>query len=162
METSEYENMKESITSKILPTEEQVVVCEKLGWSISLYSNSVDLINWSPDGENLVFYITDKSESFCDGVRKIYDDFDIDEHAALRLLTGNQGKNGVKLNFTNLVRDSREIKYMLFTLWTALEMEKLDKEIPVAQLSKDFDFNFNLYNKSQEGLSLKNVSEYCC
>ena len=37
---------------------------------------------------------------------------------------------------------------------------KLDKEIPVAQLSKDFDFNFNLYNKSQEGLSLKNASEY--
>jgi len=36
----------------------------------------------------------------------------------------------------------------------------MDKSIPVGQLAKEFDFNFDLYNKSEENLSLANASEY--
>jgi len=36
----------------------------------------------------------------------------------------------------------------------------LDKSIPVAQLAKEFDFNFDIYNKSEAGLCLVNASEY--
>lgn len=36
----------------------------------------------------------------------------------------------------------------------------LDKEIPVATLSKEYDFNFDLYNKSAETLTLENSLNY--
>lgn len=36
----------------------------------------------------------------------------------------------------------------------------LDKQIPVANLAKDFDFNFDIYNKSPEHLSLSDSLEY--
>ena len=36
----------------------------------------------------------------------------------------------------------------------------LDKMIPVEKLAKDFDFNFDIYNKSIDGLSIKNSAEY--
>lgn len=36
----------------------------------------------------------------------------------------------------------------------------MDKEIPVASLAKEFNFNFDIYNKSVENLSVENCSEY--
>lgn len=36
----------------------------------------------------------------------------------------------------------------------------MDKAIPVASLSKEFDFNFDLYNKSEEKLSISNINDY--
>jgi len=36
----------------------------------------------------------------------------------------------------------------------------LDKEIPVEKLSNEFSFNFDLYNKSDAGLSIANAVEY--
>lgn len=35
-----------------------------------------------------------------------------------------------------------------------------DRQIPVAELAKDYDFNFDIYNKSLENLSLSNSIEY--
>jgi len=36
----------------------------------------------------------------------------------------------------------------------------MDKEIPVEKLAKDFNFNFDIYNKSETGLSVTNAVEY--
>ena len=36
----------------------------------------------------------------------------------------------------------------------------LDKEIPVSNLAKEYNFNFDIYNKSNANLSLANAQEY--
>lgn len=36
----------------------------------------------------------------------------------------------------------------------------MDKEIPVSMLAKEFDFNFDLYNKSDDELTLSNACDY--
>lgn len=37
---------------------------------------------------------------------------------------------------------------------------KADKQIPVSKLAKDFNFNFDIYNKSTENLTISNALEY--
>lgn len=37
---------------------------------------------------------------------------------------------------------------------------KADKQIPVSKLAKDFNFNFDIYNKSTENLTVSNALEY--
>lgn len=36
----------------------------------------------------------------------------------------------------------------------------LDKQIPVAELAQSFDFNFQIYNRSEEGISVKTAKDF--
>lgn len=66
------------------------------------------------------------------------------------------------LNYTNSLDELINRKY------TSVEKKNsvillggtMDKEIPVSKLAKDFNFNFDLYNKSNENLSVANSVEY--
>jgi len=66
------------------------------------------------------------------------------------------------LNYTNSLDEFINTKY------TSVEKKNsvillggtMDKEIPVAKLAKDFNFNFDIYNKSSDNLSVAKANEY--
>lgn len=97
----------------------QLDVAESLGWCVEVFENGETLIeNYSPAGEDLVFYI-DIEESFVDGVKRLAADFDPDEHVELWI--EGRGKNGVPSSVRELVEDADKIKQMLQELADALE-----------------------------------------
>ncbi len=73
-----------------------------------------------------------------------------------------QAKEDIMLNYTNSLDDlinrkntSTEKKNSVILFGGSM-----DKEIPVATLAKDYNFNFEIYNKSKENISLSESLEY--
>ena len=99
---------------------------EKLGWKYTLYPEKgdlscVELENFSPHGEDLVYDITlfneYKASSFVDGLWNAYDSFDPNEHAEdLVVAKKIGGKKGIP-SIHVLVKDADDINDMLQTLW---------------------------------------------
>lgn len=76
------------------------------------------------------------------------------------------------LKFENVeeVPSAEEVEEKVTALQTAVAFEEqnavllmggtFDKNIPVSNLAKAFDFDFEIYNKSSDGLSVENAAEY--
>lgn len=66
------------------------------------------------------------------------------------------------LNYTNSLDEIINKKNTLKENKNAVILigEETDKEIPVADLAKEFDFNFDIYNKSSESLNVSNSVDY--
>lgn len=80
----------------------------------------VDLSFYSPAGEDCTFTIdcTD-NETFVEGVRKEYENFDVDEH--VMLWAESRGQNGVPSTIKELLDDAEEIERILEELSAGLE-----------------------------------------
>ncbi len=99
-------------------TDRQIEICENLDWSVTVCDDGdVMLENYSPAGEDLVFYV-DKDDEFVDGVKRLAADFDADEHA--EMWVEGRGKNGVPSTIRELLDDAEAIDKMLQELAAAL------------------------------------------
>ena len=104
-------------------TEKQRDICESLNWSIHEYENGcTEIETYSPKGEDLVFTIY-ADEEFIAGVKRLYEDYDVDEHAELWI--AGRGKNGVPASISELLHDAEDIEALL---WELLEtLQKVEK-----------------------------------
>lgn len=94
-------------------------IAELFGWSCRWdEEENLELENWSPAGEDLVYYAPapDVIRSFVQSAR----DFDIDEHVEELIEAKHNGLAGVP-RATVLVEDAKEIDEMLNDLADALE-----------------------------------------
>ena len=99
-------------------TDKQREICENRDWSVEIDSDGDAMLeNWSPAGEDLVFYV-DKDEEFVAGVKRLAADFDPDEHA--EMWVESRGKNGVPGTIRELLDDAEAIDKMLQDLAAAL------------------------------------------
>lgn len=103
-------------------TKEQIDICEELGWRVRIDSDGdIELENWSPAGEDLVFYV-EKGDDFAKAVSRISEDFDVDEH--VEPLVEIRGTRGVPSSVRVLVDDAYEIEKMLDELSMHLAISK--------------------------------------
>lgn len=92
-------------------TDEQRRICEDMGWKVNELDNGdVEIVNYSPAGENIIFYVG-SDETFADGVKTLAVDYDADEHADMWI--GSRGKNGVPNSIRELINDAGAIGEML-------------------------------------------------
>lgn len=106
-------------------TDRQLEICKLKDWNVRIDSDGdAELENWSPAGENLVFYI-EKDKDFVRGVKELSAYFDADEHA--EMWVESRGKRGVPNSIRELIDDADAIDKMLQDLATALaETEEVD------------------------------------
>lgn len=99
-------------------TDKQREICENRDWQVTECGDGeVELINFSPAGENLVFYV-ENDETFVDGIKRLAAEFNPDEHAEMWIEW--RGKNGVPSSIRQLIDDADAIDEMLKDLATAL------------------------------------------
>ena len=100
-------------------TEKQRDICESLNWSIHEYENGdIEIETYSPKGEDLVFTIY-ADEEFIDGVKRLNEDYDADEHAELWI--AGRGRNGVPASISDILHDAEDIEALLWELLEALQ-----------------------------------------
>lgn len=93
---------------KINPKYEDVL--ESLDWRIvGKDLETVDIENWSPAGENIVFTLN--TDDVPGSAMKEYEDFDADEHAAMWI--ESRGKRGIPSSIRTLIDDADAIEEML-------------------------------------------------
>ena len=73
--------------------EKQRDICEKHGWSISVYDNEVELRQCSPAGEDFSFNVG--MENFVENVKEYAAGFDLDEHIAMWITARQNGVSGI-------------------------------------------------------------------
>ena len=108
-------------------TKEQINVCEDCGWSVRIDGDGdIELENWSPAGEDLLFYVK-KDEDFASGVSEIAECFDVDEH--VEPLVGIRGTRGVPSSVRVLVEDAYAIQDMLDELAMHLAIQEGEERV---------------------------------
>lgn len=94
-----------------LITDAERGICERQGWRILDSGDGIiELESKSPAGEDIVISIQ-PDESLCEGVKRNYDEFDVDDH--VELLFDQRGKNGVPKSVRELLEDAEAIERML-------------------------------------------------
>lgn len=102
-------------------TERQRDICESLDWRIhECEDGNIELENYSPQGEDLIFTVY-VDEDFLEGIWRLAEEFDIDEHAELWI--DQRGKNGVPGSISEILHDAEDIQGMLHELFEALKKE---------------------------------------
>ena len=106
-------------------TAKHLEICEHRDWIVRTCDDGdVMLENWSPAGEDIVFYV-DKNEEFVDGVKRLAAEYDADEHA--EMYVSIRGTRGVPSSIRELIDDADAIDKMLQDLAAALaETEEID------------------------------------
>lgn len=98
--------------------EKFIEIVENLGWRVcSQNGDFVEIENFSPAGENLVYEI-DITDPYW-SAEKLYSDFDIDEHVIMWIDAKRNGVLGIP-SISRLVKDAGSIKKMLKKLACAL------------------------------------------
>ncbi|MBR6081145.1 MAG: SGNH/GDSL hydrolase family protein [Treponema sp.] len=77
-------------------------------------------------------------------------------------------ENAVEVKEDNMTNYTNSLDEIINRKNTSVEMKNsvilfggsLDKKIPVAELAKSFDFNFDIYNKSEDRLSIADSEKY--
>lgn len=87
-------------------------IIERLGWRVNDLGDQLEIENWSPLGEDLVFYL-DK-DNLASSAMALAADFDIDEH--VEALIPMRGTRGIPESISDLVGDAKEIEAMLYNL----------------------------------------------
>ena len=104
----------------------------------------INIENWSPAGEALPEYIkiNDTEDDLVEQLRKLYEDFDPDEHA--EMWVDHRGKNGVPSSIRELVEDADAIKAMLYRLYqdvkSIVERDAAKSQITYCGYSFDPDY----------------------
>lgn len=102
-------------------TEKQIEVMESLDWRIHDGGEDIEIENYSPAGEDLVFTLY--GETLLEAVTELYESYDAEEHAELWI--DSRGKNGVPGSIRELLDDADSIEEMLRELAVAImEVEK--------------------------------------
>lgn len=100
-------------------TDKQLEICEARDWRVTTCDDGeVELENWSPAGENILFYVYEDDGTFVDGVKRIAAEFDPEDHAELYIRI--RGTNGVPNSIRELLDDAEAIDKMLQDLAAAL------------------------------------------
>lgn len=97
-------------------TEKQIEVMESLDWRIHDSGEDIEIENYSPAGEDLVFTLY--GETLLEAVTELYESYDAEEHAELWI--DNRGKNGVPESIRELLDDADSIEEMLRELAVAI------------------------------------------
>ena len=117
--------MKEYTTKEL---EKFLEKAEGLDWSYNLYKEDdnctcVEMEKYSPLGEDfsmtIYFDKEDSVNTFMDGLKEYYLDFDPEDHAARWI--ENRGKNGTPDSIKDLLNDAEDIKEMIDELIQCLE-----------------------------------------
>ena len=98
-------------------TEKQIEVMESLDWRIHDDGEDIEIENYSPAGEDLVFTLY--GETLLEAVTELYESYDAEEHAELWI--DSRGKNGVPGSIRELLDDADSIEEMLRELAVALK-----------------------------------------
>lgn len=105
-------------------TEKEIKICEDNGWSVEIDDDGdICIENWSPAGEDLVFYVN-RDEDFTEGVCRISECFDVDEH--VEPLIEIRGTRGVPSSVRILVEDAYDIEKMLDDLAMHLSIQRAE------------------------------------
>jgi hypothetical protein len=96
-------------------------VCAELGWSLCEFGKDVDVMQFSPAGED--FFFTVSRTNFAEEVRQYAEDFDPDEHATMWVENRNRVR-GVPQSIRELINDADAIKAMLVKLGDELMKTK--------------------------------------
>lgn len=119
---------------------------EGLDWSYNLYKEDdnctcVELEKYSPLGEDfsmtIYFDKEDLVNTFMDGLKEYYLNFDPEDHAAMWI--ENRGKNGTPDSIKDLLNDAEDIKEMIDELIQCLEGD--DKETDMKNNSPHMEMN---------------------
>lgn len=88
--------------------------------------NYITLERFTPAGEDWcpIIWFDGTNEGFVESVRKLYENFDVDEEAEIYI--ENRGKNGIPSSIRTLINDAEWKEDVLGEL--AEELEKLDLE----------------------------------
>ena len=99
-------------------TKKHIEICEGLGWRAKkLDDGDVELESYSPAGEDLVIYVSQKN--FVNDIEEYAENFDIDEHIEMWIEAKRNGVRGVP-SARELVEDAYAIQKMLNELAEAL------------------------------------------
>ena len=91
---------------------------EGCGWGIHEYPDGIEIENWSPKGENLVYWLS--KNSLLDDLRNIVEDYDQDKHVEELIIAKRNGLQGVPC-IAALIYDAEKIDDMLSDLWDAVQ-----------------------------------------
>lgn len=91
---------------------------KKCGWAVHQYDDSIEIENWSPKGENLVYELG--IDTLLDDLREIYEYYDPEEHVETLIIAKQNGLSGVPCA-SALVYDSEKIDEMLSDLLNAVQ-----------------------------------------
>lgn len=104
---------------------------DSLGWGYEIDSENkcIELEQWSPAGEDFVFYVYgDTVDEIIQAIRDYADDFDIEEHVKMWLDAKEAKVSGVP-DVCTLVEDAKAIQEMLNELaWDSKIQEIYEKD----------------------------------
>ncbi len=92
---------------------QQKLICERLGWNVTILKNDVELSQYSPAGEDFSF--TAEKKNFAHSVNEYAENFDADEHAEM-WIENMHTVRGVPQSIRTLINDADAIKEMLTEL----------------------------------------------
>lgn len=103
-----------------LELKKYIKACEEQGWIVhDISKNEIELENWSPAGENLIYYFNKKN--FIEEFENFVETFDPDEHAEDWVIARrNRNVKGIP-NIQCLVWDAQKIDSMLWDLLCELK-----------------------------------------
>ena len=103
-------------------TDKQRKICEYLGWEVYETEDDIELRKFSPLGEDDGFSVD--ADKFIEGVRKYWQDFEPDEHAAM-WFNAKDRVPGVPRDLQALLNDAKAIDEMIDDLAEELEFLEL-------------------------------------
>lgn len=103
-------------------TDKQRKICEYLGWEVYETEDDIELRKFSPLGEDFGFSVD--ADKFIEGVRKYWQDFEPDEHAAM-WFNAKDRVPGVPRDLQALLNDAKAIDEMIDDLAEELEFLEL-------------------------------------
>ena len=121
-------------------TDKQRKICEGLGWEVYETEDDIELRKFSPLGEDFGFSVD--ADKFIEGVRKYWQDFEPDEHAAM-WFNAKDRVPGVPRDLQALLNDANAIDEMIDDL--AGELEFADEDyLPDLELKEAMEGNWKI------------------
>lgn len=95
-----------------------IAAIEKCEWVVHKDSDGIEIENWSPKGENIVYFL--RNGALLDDLRNIVENYDPDEHVEELIIAKQDGVSGIPCA-SALVYDAEKIGDMLDDLWYAVQ-----------------------------------------
>ena len=95
-----------------------IAAIENCGWIVHKDSDGIEIENWSPKGENIVYFL--RNGALLDDLRNIVENYDPDKHVVELIIAKENGLSGVPCA-SALVYDAEKIDDMLTDLLHAVQ-----------------------------------------
>ena len=96
-------------------------VCEKQGWSVTIFKDYVQFENWSPCGQDLIVEINcDSLDELPDKMTEYWESYDPSQEAYYWLGSDGHGKNGAPDTMGEVYKDMVACEKMIEDLAIAL------------------------------------------